>query len=132
MAAQAETGIAERHRDGGRYQAAAEHAEPRQHAEFGEQKCGGVGAEPEIQRMPERDLPAIATEDVPALRQRRVHQRQNHDVLDVDVFHEQRHQGCDRRQTHGHDQIAAAALGKARIHQIDPNRPRGRTNTTNR
>jgi hypothetical protein len=110
----------------------AEIAEPGQHAEFGEEQRGGVGAEAEIERVPERYLPAISAKNIPALRERRVHQGQHHDVLDVDVFDEQRHQGCDRRKNCGDDQIAAATLGEIRIHQIDPNRPRGRMNTTSR
>ena len=132
MPAQAEAGIAERHRDDGGDHAAAEHAEPRQHAEFREQDRGGIGAEPEIERVAERDLPAIAGEDVPALRQRGVHQRQHHDVLDVDVLDEQRHQGGDRGKTERDDQVAAAAFCEIGIHHIDPNRPRGRTKTTRR
>ena len=132
MPAQAEAGIAQPHRDDSRYQAAAEHTEPRQHAELGEQQRRGIGANPEIERVTERDLSAIAGEDIPALRQRRPHQRQHHDVLDVDVLDEQRHHGGDGGEAECDDQVAAAAFCEIRIHHIDPNRPRGRTNTTRR
>ena len=132
MAAQPEAGIAEPHGDDAGDDTAAEHAEPRQHAELGEQQRGGIGADAEIEGVPQRDLSAITGEDVPALRQRAIHQGQHHDVLDVDVLDEQRDRGCDRGQTEGDDEIAAAAFGEIRIHHIDPNRPRGRMKTTSR
>ena len=106
MAAQAEAGIAERHA-----RSRAEITPPPSMPNHGStpnlvnSSVGGVGAEPEIQRVAERDLPAIAGEDVPALRQRRIHQRQHHDVLDVDVLDEQRHHARrsrrDRRRRSG-------------------------------
>ncbi len=112
--------------------AAREHAEPGQHAELGEQQRGGIGAEAEIERVTQRDLSAIAGQDVPALRQRAVHQGQHHDVLDVDVLDEQRHQRGRDREAGGGEEFAAAALGESLVHQIDPNRPRGRMKTTSR
>ena len=132
MPAQAEAGITERHGNDRGDHAAAEHTEPRQDTELGKQQRGGIGANPEIQRVTERDLSAIAGQDIPALRQRPPHQRQHHDVLDVDVLDEQRHHGCDRGKTECDDEVAAAASGEIRIHHIDPNRPRGRMKTTRR
>ncbi|MHC2946482.1 hypothetical protein ACVIJX_003630 [Bradyrhizobium diazoefficiens] len=132
MAAQTEEGIAKPHCDDGRNHAAGEHAEPGQYAELGEQQLGGIGADAEIERVPQRDLSAIAGQDVPALRQRRVHQGQDQDVLDVDILDEQRCKGRERGQHRGDDQVAAAPRSKILVHHIDPNRPRGRMKTTSR
>ncbi len=74
-----------RERDERRERPRRHHAEPRQHAEIDEQHARRVGADAEIERMTERDLSAIAAQDVPALRQGRVEQRQDQDVLQVDV-----------------------------------------------
>ena len=63
-----------------------------------EQHRGRIGAEAEIERVAERDLAAIAAEDVPALRERRIHQRQDQHVLHVDIRDEKRQQGRDSRK----------------------------------
>ena len=86
--AQAKAWIAERQGDGSGQRAASHHADPGDDPELREQDRGHIGAETEIQGVAERDLSAIAAEDVPALRERREHQGQHQNVLGVDIRHE--------------------------------------------
>src|SRR5262245_9363729 len=50
-----------RHRNGGK------HAEPRSNSELEPQKCAHITAEPDIERMPERELAGKAHHQVPSL-----------------------------------------------------------------
>ncbi len=90
MAAQPEERIAERERDEGRDPAARQHAEPGRDAGMRIEQRRHIRADAEIDGVTERDLPAIAAENVPALRERRIHQSEDQDVLQIDIMDDER------------------------------------------
>ena len=98
--------VAEGEREHRRDHAADQHAEDRQDVEPREEERRRVGADAEIERVAERDLAAIAAEDVPALRQGRVEERQDDDVLRVDVRDDERQAGDEDGEARGRDQLA--------------------------
>ena len=150
VAAQAEGGQADgeghEHRDAD----ADEHAEPGGDVVIRIQEAGAVGADPEVDRLAERDLAAVAGEHVPALRHQRVDEHHHQHVALVGRIEyvrpgDERGAGeCEphpllRRQGRADGlgpialELRARLAGRWRVrrsrHQNRPNSPLGRTIT---
>ena len=102
------------------HHAGREHAHRRRDARVHEQQCRDIGADAEIQRVPERDLPAIAAQNVPGLRQPGIQDGQDDQVLRVHVPDRQRQHRQDREHDRAHDQLGPPPPGDGVDHENSP------------
>src|SRR5579883_109837 len=105
VAAHAEAGPADEKRGEGGGDACRHEAEQRRHARRSVEHGRDITADAEEQRLAQRDLAAIAAEDVPGLRQARIHHGEDEDVLPIGIADGER--GEDERRE---DEAADAGL----------------------
>ena len=108
-----------------RHRHAGDHAEPGQEAEMHEERRAGIGAEPDIERMPERELPGEAGHDVPRLAEigGEQHHHQHRDDIGVDQQRQHQHQRdeeAERRRDARRDVDRGASLSRAPQQALRP------------
>ena len=96
------------------------------------QQRGHIAADAEIQRMPQRNLPAIAAQNIPRLRQPGEQHGDDDQVLGVHILDRQRQQRQRRQHDHPTQHFPLATAQNGVVHHIFPNRPRGRKVSTSK
>ncbi len=103
-----------------------DHPEPGRKAGLDDEQGGGVGPRAEEHGMAERDLPAIAGEEVPGLGEHGVEEDRDHHVARIGLGDEEGKGEEDGAENAGRDPPCLPS------HQKRPNRPWGRQSTTAR
>src|SRR6185312_7445647 len=108
---------------------AGEHADPGRHAPMAEQRSAGIGAEPDIERVAERELPGEAGDDVPGLAE--IGGEQDHHQHGDDVaVDEKRQRQHDGNEEHERDRGAVRQAEETAARHARPSNPCGRNSST--